>query len=213
MASSITARVDFTGNREFQHSVRPEIASMHSSRIINYDDLGIPVDGSPVSSEDVVYICVVPPENLEAVTPLLAMVNALGHRVHVIELEIGTNSYTIKNAISGVYQPGVTRFVLIAATHQQLESKAYGGFVGDYYYECMDADNLPDIAVGRYAATAAQIPNQIEKTMSYVTYTGEPGEPSLPASVILAAHEENYPGKYTANSNESRTGLPAATGL
>lgn len=202
VASSLTARVDFTGNRDFQHSVRPEIASMHSSRIINYDDLGIPVDGSPVSSEDVVYICVVPPENLEAVTPLLAMVNALGHRVHVIELEIGTNSYTMKNAISGVYQPGVTRFALIAATHQQLESKAYGSFVGDYYYECMDADNLPDIAVGRYAATAAQIPNQVDKTMSYVSYTGEPGEPSVPASVLLAAHEENYPGKYTANSNE-----------
>ncbi|HRW78705.1 MAG TPA: C25 family cysteine peptidase, partial [Candidatus Sabulitectum sp.] len=155
-------------------------------------------------SEDVVYVCVVPPENLEAVTPLLALVNSLGHRVHVVELEAGSTSLQIKYAINAVYQPGITRFALIPARHQQLESKSFGSFVGDYYYECLDTDNLPDIAVGRYPGNYTQLENQISKAMSYVQWTGTPGEPSVPASIILAAHEEEYPGKYTANSNAVR---------
>ena len=204
VASSITARVDFTGNRGYQCTVRPEIALMHSSSIVNYNSLDIPVDASPVSMDDVVYICLVPPENLETITPYLAMVNSLGHHVNIIELETGTTSYLIKSAINSVYQAGVTRFALIAAKHQQLEAKAYSGFVGDYYYECLDSDNLPDIAVGRFPGDATQIPNQTAKAMSYTSYAGEPGEPSISASVILCAHEENYPDKYTANSNAVR---------
>jgi len=202
VASSMTARIDFQGSRQFQHTVRPETAAMHRSRIINYDSLNIPVDASPVSSDDNVYICIVPPENLEAVTPLLAMVNALGHHVRIIEMDSGSSSYLVKTAITDAYQPGITRFALIPARHQQLESKNYGSFVGDLYYELIDADNLPDIAVGRYPGNFSQIGNQIEKTMAYVSYAGTPGQPSLSASVILAAHEEGYPGGYTANSNE-----------
>jgi gingipain R len=154
-----------------------------------------------VSIDDNVYICVVPPENLDAVTPLLAMVNSLGHHVHIVEVETGSTSYVIRAAITGNYQPGITRFALIPAKHQQLESKSYGSFVGDFYYELMDSDNLPDIAVGRYPGNYTQLENQTIKAMSYMTYAGDPAQPSLPASVILAAHEEGYPGGYTANSN------------
>lgn len=203
-ASSIILNIGFTGSREFQTPVRPEVAAMHRSRIINYDALQVPVNDSPVTSEDVVYVCVVPPENLETVTPLLALVNSLGHRVHVAELESGSTSTQIKFAINSVYQPGITRFALIPARHQQLESRSFGSFVGDFYYECLDSDNLPDIAVGRYPGNSTQLENQISKAMSYVQWTGTPGEPSVSASVILAAHEEEYPGKYTANSNAVR---------
>lgn len=201
VASSITARIDFNGTAGQQVSVRPEIARMHRSRMVNYDSLNLPVSYSPVSKDDIVYICVVPPENLDAITPLLAMVNSLGHHVYILELAEGTSSYAIKNAISGVYQSGITRFALIAARHQQLESKIYSSFVGDYYYECMDSDNYPDIAVGRFPGNHTQLPNQTAKAMSYVAYQGEPGQPSLPASVVLAAHQEGYPGSYTANSD------------
>ncbi|MCK5840775.1 MAG: T9SS type A sorting domain-containing protein [Candidatus Sabulitectum sp.] len=205
VASSITARIDFGGTAGQQVSVRPEIARMHRSRMVNYDSLNIPVSYSPVSKDDIVYICVVPPENLDAITPFLAMVNSLGHHVYILELAEGTSSYAIKNAISGVYQSGITRFALIAARHQQLESKVYSSFVGDYYYECMDSDNYPDIAVGRFPGNYTQLPNQTAKAMSYVAYEGEPGQPSLPASVVLAAHQEDYPGKYTANCEAVRT--------
>ncbi|HRW78561.1 MAG TPA: C25 family peptidase propeptide domain-containing protein, partial [Candidatus Sabulitectum sp.] len=43
-ASSITLNIRFTGNREFQTPVRPEVAAMHRSRIINYDALQVPVN-------------------------------------------------------------------------------------------------------------------------------------------------------------------------
>ncbi len=204
VASSMTARIDFTGNQEYQHSVRPAVAAMHQSRIVNYESLAVPVDASPVSADDVVYVCVVPPDNLEAVTPLLAMVNSIGHHVYIIEMDEGSTSYQIKAAINSVYQPGITRFALIPARHQQLESKDYSSFYGDFYYECLDSDNLPDIAVGRFPGNYTQLENQTAKTMAYITWSGTPGEPSIPASVILAAHEEGYPGGYTANSNSVR---------
>ena len=205
VASSMIVRVDFSGPGAYQTSVRPEIANMHRSRLVNYDALDIVVDSSPISEDDIVYICAVPEENLEAITPLLTMVNSLGHHVNIITIESGLNSYQIVSAIKAVYQEGMTRFALIPARYQQIESKNYGAFVGDFYYELMTPDNLPDIAVGRYSGNAAQLENQIAKTMSYITYEGVPGEPSLPASVILAAHEEDYPGKYTANSEAVRT--------
>ena len=201
VAETITARVDFEGTQEFQPSVRPEIANMHQSSILNYESLNIPVDASPVSMDDNVYLCLIPPENLDAFTPFLAMINSLGHHVKIIEIESGATSYTIKNTMLESYQEGVTRFAVIAAKHQQIESKNYGSFVGDFYYELITPDNLPDIAVGRFPGNASTLPNQFAKTMSYITYEGVSGEPSLPASVVLAAHQEDYPGKYTANSN------------
>jgi len=204
VASTITATVDFRGARAYQTSVRPEVANMHRSRIVNYESLGIPVDASPVTINDNVYICVVPSENLDSVTPLLTMVNSLGHHVKIIVMETGSSSYQIKAAITAAYQEGTTRFALIPARYQQLESKNYGEFVGDFYYELITSDNLPDIAVGRYPGDFSQLENQTAKTMSYITYQGETGQPSLPVSVILAAHQEEYPGKYTANSNAVR---------
>ncbi len=204
VAKTITARVDFEGTREFQPSVRPEIANMHRSSIVNYESLNIPVDASPVSMDDNVYLCLIPPENLDAFTPFLAMINSLGHHVKIIEIESGSTSYTIRNTMLESYQEGVTRFAVIAAKHQQLESKNYGSFVGDFYYELITADNLPDIAVGRFPGNASTLSNQFTKAMSYVTYEGVPGDPSLPASVVLAAHQEDYPNKYTANSNAVR---------
>ncbi len=204
VASSMTARIDFTGSRERQTSARPETAAMHRSQVINYQALRIPVDVSPVSMDDNVYICVVPPENLDSATPLLAMVNALGYHVKIIEMATGSSSYLIRNAIFDEYQEGKTRFVLIPARHQQLESKNYGNYYGDFYYELMSPDNYPDLAVGRYSGNAAHLGNQMAKTMSYVSYIGQTG-PSIAASVVLAAHEENYPNKYTANCEAVRT--------
>jgi hypothetical protein len=205
IASSISARVEFSGERQPEVSVRPEVARIHSSRAINYQSLGIPVDSSPISMTDNVYICVVPPENLDSVTPLLAMVNSLGHHVKIIEMNTGSTSYTIRSAIQAEYQEGTTRFVLIPARHQQLESKQYNGFVGDFYYELMGSDNYPDVAVGRFSGNSTKIPNQISKTMSYITYQGQSGVPSVPASAVLSAHQENYPNKYTANCEAVRT--------
>lgn len=204
VASSITARVDFHGDLSLQVPVRPEVANMHTSTIINYDALNVMVDSTPVTIDDDVYICVVPPDNLVSITPLLATVNSLGHHVNIIVLDEGSSSYMIRNAIKDVYQEGVTRFALIAARHQQLESKDYGNCFGDFYYSLMSSDNYPDIAVGRYPGNFSELENQTAKTMSYITYQGISGQPSLPASVVLAAHEEEYPGKYTANSEEVR---------
>ncbi|PIE51281.1 hypothetical protein CSA37_12070 [Candidatus Fermentibacteria bacterium] len=201
VATRVIARVDFTGSREYQCSVRPEIAAMHSAGIVNYESLNIPLNDSPVSTDDVVYIVLVPEDNLDTITPFLAMVNSLGHRVSINIIDEGASSASVRAVITGLYQAGVTRFALIPARHQQIEGRNYGNFYGDYYYECMTSDNIPDIAVGRFPGDSSQLENQTEKAMSYVSYTGEPGVPSLPASVILCAHEENYPNKYTANSN------------
>lgn len=200
-ASRIGVELGFTGVPAPQTPLRPETARMVGSLISNYDLMGIPVNSNPMTSDDVVYIVLTVEENLPEVTPLLSMVNLLGHRVQVEVLPTNSTPGVIRSTILSHYTPGVTRFVLIVGTHQQLPSFNFGNFVGDFYYQTLSGDNLPDIAVGRFPGGAGLIENMVNKSMAYSTFTGTPGEPSIPATTMLCAHEEDYPYKYTMNKN------------
>lgn len=200
-ASSVSVAMAFTGSALPRPSLRPETATMLESLILNFGLMGLPVDPSPVAQDEVVYIVITIEQNLPEITPLLEMVNLLGHRVSIAVLPEGSTPAQIRSEITARYQPGVTRFVLIAAKHQELPSFNYGSFYGDYYYQTLDGDNLPDIAVGRLPAGEGHLANMVAKSMAYCTYTGAPGEPSIPATTMLCAHEEEYPYKYTQNKN------------
>ena len=203
-ASSITAEISFTGAPAVQTPVRPETAVILSSLVLNFGQMAVPVDGSPVRQDEAVYIVITIEENLPEITPLVEMVNLLGHRVVIELLPVNSTPQAIKSVIVSHFQPGTTRFALIAATHQQLPSYNYGSFYGDYYYQTIDGDNLPDIAVGRLPAGAGNLENMVMKAMAYSNFSGTPGEPSIPATTMLCAHEEDYPYKYTGNKNAIR---------
>jgi len=200
-AAAMTVNIAFEGSRGIQTPLVPERARMLESLILNFDMMEIPLNPEPITQDDVVYIVITVEENLPEITPLLSMVNLMGHRVVIEVLPLNSTPAVIKAAIQAHFQDGTTRFALIAATHQQLPSFNFGPFYGDYYYQTLDGDNLPDIAVGRFPAGAGNLANMIDKSMSYSTFTGTPGMPSIPATGMLCAHEEEYPSKYTANKN------------
>lgn len=200
-AASMTVNILFDGSQGVQTPLVPERARMLSSLVLNFDLMEVPVNPDPITQDGVVYIVITVEENLPEITPLLSMVNLLGHRVVMEILPQNSTPAAIKAAIQSHFQAGTTRFALIAATHQQLPSFNFGSFYGDYFYQTLDGDNMPDIVVGRFPAGAGNLANMIDKSMSYTTYSGTPGMPSIPATTMLCAHEEEYPSKYTANKN------------
>ncbi len=200
-AASMTVNVSFEGAQGVQTPLAPERARMLSSLVLNFDIMEVPVNPDPIAQDGVVYIVVTVEENLPEITPLLSMVNLLGYRVVIEVLPLNSTPATIKATIQSHFQEGTTRFALIAATHQQLPSFNFGPFYGDYFYQTLDGDNMPDIAVGRFPAGAGNLANMMDKSMSYSMFTGTPGMPSIPATTMLCAHEEEYPSKYTANKN------------
>ncbi len=200
-ASSIRVTMAFTGSALPRPSLRPETATMLESLVANFSLMELPVNSSPVTEDEAVYLVITTEENLPEITPLLEMVNLLGHRVSITILPKGSTPAQIRSGILAGYLPGVTRFALIAASHQELPSYHFGNFYGDYYYQTLDGDNMPDIAVGRLPAGEGHLANMVAKSMAYSTHTGTPGEPSIPATAMLCAHEEEYPYKYTQNKN------------
>jgi hypothetical protein len=200
-ASALTVSISFNGVQADQTPLIPERAAMLGSLVLNFDLMEVPVNPGPIDQDGVVYIVVTVQENLPEITPLLSMVNLLGHRVVIEVLPLNSTPAVIKAAIQAHFQPGTTRFALIAATHQQLPSFNFGSFYGDFFYQTLDGDNMPDIAVGRFPAGAGNLANMIYKSMNYSMFTGTPGMPSIPATTMLCAHEEEYPSKYTANKN------------
>ena len=198
-AATLTVNISFTGIQSVQQPLRPETALILGGLVTNFDLMDVPVNNDPVTQDDAVYIVVTVEENLPEITPLLEMVNLLGHRVVIEVLPENSTPAVIRSTIASHYQQGTTRFALIVGTHQQLPSYDFGTCIGDYYYQTIDGDNLPDISVGRFPADAGSIANMVDKSMAYSNYSGTPGEPSIPATTMLCAHEEEYPAKYTAN--------------
>jgi hypothetical protein len=125
----------------------------------------------------------------------------MGHHMEIVEVSAGASSSAIVNAIQQAYTSGVTRFVLIAGRHQEITSHNWGAFYGDFYYTLLEGGLYPAVALGRISEFPDEFQNQIDKTWSYMTHTGTAGEPPIVATGAMCAHEEAYPGSYTANKN------------
>jgi len=201
VASSMIVTVSFEGPHDIQTPVSPAIQLIHKTQIINYESLGIP-EADATDADDPIYIVITTDENLEFITPLLQVDHVLGHHMQIEVLAEGSTSSQIMSAITSNYEAGITRFVLIVARHQELPSFNYGGFYGDFFYSNLEAGNYPDVGLGRIAeAPPENITNQVNKILSFIGYTGTPGEVPISASCAAAAHEEGYPGGYTSNKN------------
>ncbi len=209
-AARIEVDVVFRGEAEAFPAISEPLQRLHRSRIINHGDLPVP-QTSMRDGDGPEYVLITNEDNLASITPLVRLQHVLGNHAHVVVLPNPATSMQIETAVNSVYEQGVTRFVVIAGTHQQLPSHQYSSFVGDYWFACVDGDNYADVAVGRFSDTADDIPNQVDKVASYLSHTGTPGEASIPATTALAAHEEDYPNKYTANKNFIRNYTYALT--
>ncbi len=206
-ASTIRLRVDFHGSPEaLSLPVTPSMIPAMEQNVINWDvfeDAANPAEGFRSSGVEYIFVCT--EENVEWVRELFETHHYLGLHTRVETLTAPATSLQIRNLILADYQAGVTRFACIVGTFNEMPSLDYGGYVGDYYFALMDAGNYPDLAVGRLTGDSAQIVHQVDKIINgYMTYdfasSNFPG--IIPSETILAAHEEDYPGKYTACCNQ-----------
>ncbi|HOA05062.1 MAG TPA: C25 family cysteine peptidase [Candidatus Fermentibacter daniensis] len=207
VAFSMRVRIDFDGDAlDAAQPVTPAMQEAMSGLIVNFDQFRAATQSSGNLEGGVEYVVVCTADNQSAVAPLYELHNWLGLRVKVEVLPSPSNPGAIYAAITDNYETGVTRFALIAGTHAELPSYNYGSHVGDHHYACITgSDFLPEIALGRLTGTPAQISHQVDKIIDgYLMYAFDDLNTTgiIPSETVLAAHQENYPGKYTQCCNE-----------
>ena len=207
VARSIRIRVDFSGSANAVAFPATETVRNGAARmLINYDLVDAAASVS-TDAEAAEYVFVTTPANLSAIMPLVEFYQGIGYETAVETLPSGSTPSVIKTAITDHFDTSMTRFALIAGDHAALPSYNYGSFVGDYYYACIvGTDLIPEIAVGRLTGDAAQISLQVSKIIDgYYQYSFADGNTTgiIPSTAVLAAHEEQYPNKYTLCCNET----------
>lgn len=204
--SSITFRVDFHGDAQaMAYPSSPAVVSSASRHLVNF--AGFRESASaPIDAGGAEYVFVVHENHYDAVMPLVEFYHSIGYETVVETLSGSVSAGQIKAAITDNYDTAATRFALIAGTHAEMPSYNYGGHVGDYWYACLVGNDLiPEIAVGRLTGTTAQISHQVDKVIAgYYQYSFDDRLTTgiVPSTTVLAAHGENYPGKYTQCCNE-----------
>lgn len=201
VASSVVVEVEFDGSPEaLAYPSNPGIYPAFKDRIVNFETFAQAAtqDGPDDTPE---YLFLVNSGNIDAVAPLAEEHNLLGLKAKVITLSDPASVDDIKTAITDNYETGVTRFALIAGDHDEMPSYSYSGFVGDLYYSCISGgDHYPEIFTGRLTGSSSQITTQVNKIIDgYIEYSfsDENTTGVTPSETVLAAHEEQYPGKYT----------------
>jgi hypothetical protein len=206
-ASSITLRVDFTGfPTDLSLPVVSSMVPAMERSVLNWDVFEAaadPMDGSRDDGVEYIFVCT--EDNVDWVSELFETHHYLGLHTRIETLTAPATAVQIKNAIQADYVAGVTRFACVVGTYNEMPSYDYGTCVGDYYFSLMDAGNYPDLAVGRLTGDSVKIVHQVEKIIDgYMDYdfsrSNTPG--IIPSETVLAAHEEDYPGKYTLCCNQ-----------
>jgi len=206
-ASSILIRIDFGGGFDgVCGSITETVEPAMAGTVINFGsfrEAGRAASGTRAGAE---YIVVCNDTNLAAVAPLFELHNWLGMKVAVEILPNPASVAQIFGAIADNYETGITEYALIVGDNTAMPAYNYGSHVGDYYYACLTGgDLLPEIALGRLTGTAEQVTLQVDKIISgYLDYAFDDANTTgiTPSETVLAAHEEQYPGKYTLCCNQ-----------
>ena len=206
-ASTITLRVDFHGSPgALALPVNPSMVPAMEQSIINWDVFEAsadPIGGSRDDGVEYVFVCT--EDNVDWVSELFETHHYLGLHTRVETLTSPATPTQIKSAITSNYVTGTTRFACIVGTYDELPSYNYGTYVGDFYYAQIESGNYPDISVGRITGDSAKIVHQVDKIINgYMDYDFGDSYTTgiIPSETILAAHGEDYPGKYTLCCNQ-----------
>ena len=205
-ARSIIVRIDFEGISEAIAFPSTEAVRNAASRLlVNYSLVDAAASAS-TTAEAAEYVFVTTDANLDRIMPLVEFYQCIGYETSVQAFSGPATPDEIKSAIMDNYDTATTRFALIAGDFEDLPSYNYGSYVGDYWYACLIGQDLvPEIAVGRLTGSGYQIQTQVSKIIEgYYQYNFEESSSPciIPATGVLAAHQEDYPEGYTACCNE-----------
>lgn len=176
---------------------------MYRASIVNYDAMGFTRDDRDTN---VKYIMIVADSLVPAVQPLADWWNQAGIKTVIRPVsEVGTTTADVKAEILEYYTNENTEYVLLVGESSQVPIWAFshGGDegVGDFDYSCLEgSDWVPEIAIGRILHTNPDIVSHVvARTLNYIM---NPPDDGWLERTMLAAHEEEYPGKYTQCKNE-----------
>ncbi|MCD4707333.1 MAG: T9SS type A sorting domain-containing protein [Candidatus Sabulitectum sp.] len=205
---SMRIRIDFSGNIDAIAFPSTETIRNSASRmLINYDMVDAAASApASTDAEAAEYVFVTTDANLSAIMPLVEFYQGIGYETTVETFSGSATTSAIKAAMTDHYDTSLTRFALIAGDYTALPSYSYSGIVSDYWYACLVGTDLtPEISVGRLTGDAAQITTQVDKIINgYYQYDFSDSYTTgiIPSTSVLAAHSQDYPGKYTACCNE-----------
>jgi hypothetical protein len=206
VASSVTVRVEFDGSPEVMaYPVNPSLLASASGQLVNFPDFRLlPRLPLMLWAPNTSFWCT------RTTTMRSCRSSSFYHSPlvmnHSRDIYHRPSSGALKAAIADNYDSATTRFALIVGTDTEMPSYNYGSFIGDYWYACVvGTDLLPEVSVGRLTGSSAQISHQVDKIIDgYLQYSFSdrltPG--IIPSTTVLAAHQEQYPYKYTQCCNE-----------
>lgn len=154
---------------------------------------------------------------IEALQPLVNLKNLQGLKTEVVKLsEVGADPAKIKERIAKAYADSAIEYALLVGDvadlpmfvfqPEQSESSYWGGgdpLPSDVWYGLHAGDDLlPEVSIGRLSAkTPEELAVHVNKLVTY--QLGE-AEAEWRKRLVLVAHEQEYPRKYTECSESVR---------
>lgn len=127
----------------------------------------------------------------------------LSQSVSVEYAESANTTEAVKKQIQDKYNSGGLDAVLFYADETKIPLKDMSGYKGDFYYSLVSGtDKVSDVAISRLPVkneNQAKLINNKIKRYQELQKLGHVNK-----RVMLVAHKENYPGKYTANMEAVR---------
>lgn len=141
---------------------------------------------------------------------IASLVAATGQEIAMEVMPPGATSAAVRAIADRHYRESNLDDVLIVGDETKVPTYVWNGaIVGDAYYGFLDGDDFyADVALGRVpAATALEAQTYLAKLRRYdeLRRAG-----SVNRDVLLVAHRQLYPEKYTANQERIRTGNAAS---
>jgi len=178
-------------------------ASAYDDALVNYYEASDSDDGGPgLDAERTRYLFVVHDPLAEAIQPLVDLKDSQGMSPEVVLTSTLEGEYDItekiKKAIQARYEQDAIEHVLLVGEHEDIPLYTWSGKPSDVWYGCLAGDDvLPEVTVGRMVGkTPEDLTIQVEKTVAYETSDRQTNK-KWRNKVLLVAHEQQYPGKYT----------------
>jgi hypothetical protein len=195
-------------------------STSYDSVMVNYQELSS--DFGPEQTENparVRYLIIAVDALAEALGPLMELKDEQLLRpwlAHVSEIlperstELNVDAGKIRDYIASMYHEHGLEYVLLVGEVEDLPMYEYPTddwepLRGDYFYSCLAGDDLlPEVAVGRIPGkTVEEVAAQVDKIVAYSR-----GDRFAPwrQRVLLVAHMQDAPKKYTECSQSIRSG-------
>ena len=198
--SHLRVRVNHPGMPVRRH-IEPWMAAIYRNNIANFDQLGADVSWN--EDPGVRYLVITTPNY--SGTWLDSLLN--WHQKQGIETRViaktGWTDIEVKDSITAEYNlhtPALLRWVLLVGSQTEVPQHAYAAVgAADIWYgdvEPPSGDDYFELGVSRFCpADTADLANQVRKTLKFEK--NPPTTNDWCSKATLAAHNQEYPGKYS----------------